>query len=294
VRAVALASAAGLGLWLASLSAGAAPCGSPDILDTLPASGAEGIPTDAALTAHYAASAEYLGEEVVLVEDGVERPLPATFDATEGLLIARPPESLRPGGSYAVRWPGLRSVNAAGRGLSKEVRFTTGAGPDGETPRFEGLTAAAWDHQRKTNDCTDEIEARYRFDLTIGEASDDAGRGALLLVVFQTAGPEIGAAPRPVLARALPAAGESVRIELPVRESVGRICFAAVVRDLAGKASGGGDREVCVETVEPPFFNGCSLAQGRGSGGAGVGLLLALAALAGRPRRPRPRHAPPA
>jgi hypothetical protein len=115
-------------------------------------------------------------------------------------------------------------------------------------------------------------------------------------VVFQTAGPTIGAGaePRPLLARALPAAGGRVRVELPPAEAVGRICFAALVRDLVGRTSGGGEREICVATVAPPFFVGCAFASGRGHGrgesaalilvGAGV---LAAGLLRRRARRAR-------
>jgi MYXO-CTERM domain-containing protein len=65
---------------------------------------------------------------------------------------------------------------------------------------------------------------------------------------------------------------------------VGRICFAALVRDLTDKISGGGDSEVCVQTTRPPFFNGCAFVPtGRDGTGLGLGALGLL--LVGRRRR---------
>src|SRR5205085_11755630 len=124
-----------------------------------PSEGARGVTTDATLFAAYASSADYLGEEVLLIPDGAEpRPVPAMFDRAEALLSIKPPEGLTPGTGYAVRWPGLRGVDTATPGLGREIRFTAGAGPDREPPSFGGLGGASWDLERKRNNCTDGVE----------------------------------------------------------------------------------------------------------------------------------------
>jgi hypothetical protein len=272
-------------LLCAPAAARAAPCNTPELLYTLPGEGATGVPTDAALVAAYASSAEYLGEEVVLVPDGAEpRPLVATFDRAQALLSVKLREGLQPGLAYAVRWPGLRGVDTATPGLGREVRFTAGLAPDAEAPQFEGVRAVRWDLERKRNNCTESIEERLVFDVELGAAGDDGGRASLALVVFQTAGPLV-TAPVPVLTRALPADGVA-RVTLPTSRAVGRICFAALARDLTGKVSASADRESCVMTTAPPFFRGCALA-GRQPGGGGAGLALALACLVVRARRRR-------
>jgi hypothetical protein len=73
---------------------------------------------------------------------------------------------------------------------------------------------------------------------------------------------------------------------MAVNSAVGRICFAALVRDLTGKISNGGDTEVCVRTTRPPFFNGCALVlPGRSTGEAfGMAVVLGLVLLAWRRR----------
>jgi MYXO-CTERM domain-containing protein len=53
--------------------------------------------------------------------------------------------------------------------------------------------------------------------------------------------------------------GEKVNVRQTISDGAGPICFAAIVRDLTGKASASGATEVCTETVEPPFFEGCAL-----------------------------------
>jgi hypothetical protein len=268
----------------AATPAQAAPCALPDLIDTSPPDEATGIPVDAVLSAHYASIADYLGEEVIFEDKdaGQMRALTGVFDSTQGLLTIRPPEPLAPGAHYVVRWPALRGVTSSALGTSKDVRFTAGQGPDQSAPRFAGLSSLRWDVRREHSDCTDSIEERYRFTLAAGESEDDGGRASLSLVVFQTAGPGI-TSPRPILTRAMPAAGETVTVELPIDDGVGHVCFAAVARDLADRTSGGGDHEVCVDTVRPPFFLGCSY--GRGSGGGGVLAVAALLLLRRRARR---------
>lgn len=267
--------------------AAAAPCGYPDLVDTAPPSAADGVPTDATLSARYVETADYLGEEVVLErENGDARPLSAVFDGAQGLLSVKPPEPLDPGAKYTVRWPGLRGRNSADRGLGRNVSFTTGEGPDRADPTFEGLTGIEWDSDRSLDNCADGISERYVFDLGLGAAGDDGGTASLTLVVFQTEGPKIGAAPDPVLTVTLPATKRTVRVTRTTDKAVGHVCFAAVVRDLGGRTSGGSDRQVCVTTVAPPFFRGCSTGSGPCSGGLPVATLaLALAVAVVRRRR---------
>jgi MYXO-CTERM domain-containing protein len=251
--------------------AAAAPCNAPELVATFPPEGTSGVPTDATLSAAYASSADYLGEEVLLIPDGGEpRPVPATYAKAEALLSIKPPEGLMPGLAYSVRWPGLRGVDTATPGLGREVRFITGAGPDAQAPRFDGLGAVTWDLERERNTCTDAIEDRFVFDLELGAADDDGGRGALALIVFQSAGPLVHD-PVPVFNRPLPPS--PVRLRLPVSAAVGHVCFSALVQDLTGKVAAS-PKEVCVETTAPPFFHGCA-AGGRGGSGWPL-LLLAL------------------
>lgn len=280
-----IAAAGVLALVWSGAEAHAASCGHADLLDTLPPDGAQGVPTDAALSARYAITAEHQGEEVLLGREGEPaRAVKATFDRVLSTLTARPEEPLAPGTAYVVTWPGLRSVSTGGRAAGATVRFTTSAGPDRAAPEFAGLERVAWDLRRDQNDCTDSQEDRLVFDLTLGAASDDGGRASLALEVFQTAGPTLADGARAVLSRAIPAEGARVRVALPVDEAVGRICFAALVRDLVGQTSGGGDREVCAETTAPPFFYGCAVAGARGSP-VGFAPLLALLWAVSRRRR---------
>jgi len=260
--------------------AGAAPCNAPELVATFPPEGATGVTTDATLFAAYASSADYLGEEVLLIPDGGDpRPVSATYDRAEALLSIKPPEGLTPGLGYSVRWPGLRGVDTATPGLGREIRFTAGAGPDAQAPRFDGLGAIVWDLERERNTCTDALEDRFVFDLQLGAADDDGGRASLALMVFQTAGPQVQG-PVQVLNRPMPAG--PVRIGLPISAAVGHVCFSAQAPDLTGKVSASAQKEVCVETTAPPFFHGCA-AGGRG----GAGWPLVALALVWRCRRRR-------
>ena len=198
------------GLVLAALApaARAAPCGRPDLIGMVPPDGAGDIPPNATLSAFYQASADYLGEDVVLVTpDGVENVLPATFDATEAKLSITPPDPLSPRGNYVVRWPALRGLNATTPGLGGRAQFSVAFSPDAQPPTFEGLVDAKWDLQREESDCTDSVLERFVFDLELGAADDDGGRDGLTLIVFQTAGAGEAPASVPVLTRPLPASG---------------------------------------------------------------------------------------
>ena len=85
------------------------------------------------------ASADYLGEDVVLVHpDGREQVLEARFDPTEVLLSVTPTEPLVAGGAYVVRWPSLRGLNAATPGYGDEAHFTAGTADDTASPTLRG------------------------------------------------------------------------------------------------------------------------------------------------------------
>lgn len=266
---------------LSSSVAAAEPCNRPDLKDTMPPNAALGVPTNAALHARYATSAEYLDEEIVLerVATGESETFSGSqvsWVSVEGVLSITPSTPLASSELYRVRWPGLRGIATASRGRGKDIEFETGATEDVELPVFDGISGLEWDVERETDPCTDAQEERYVFDVEVPDASDDGGRESLTLLVFQTRGPDVDPkSPRPVLVSRLPAAGKTVRVSQTIDDGVGEVCFAGVVRDLTGKVSGGGNRERCVETVEPPFFYGCAI--GRTAGQSGVaGWLLTL------------------
>ena len=218
------------------------------------------MPIGAPLHAFYAAAAIYQNEPILLdLPDGTELALIGDFDSAEGRLTLTPPDALAPLAGHTIHWPELRGTTSGGKGLGKKVTFTTGAGMDVTAPVFEGVTALSWDRVRETDDCTDKIEDRLAFDVALGEANDDGGRDSLTLVLSQTAGPRLGNGPRQIFIGPLPPPGKPAHVSLAVDGAVGRICFAALVRDLTDRISGGGDREVCVQTTRPPFFYGCAL-----------------------------------
>jgi hypothetical protein len=271
------------------LRALAQTCGLPDLLSAVPPDGATGVPSGAPLHAFYAASALYQDEPILLdLPDGTEQALIGEFDPAEGRLTLVPPEPLAPLSSYVVRWPELRGTTAGGKGLGRQVGFTTGAAPDMAPPTFAGATGLVWDWVRDTDDCTDDIQDRLTFDIALGEASDDGGRAQLTLVLSQTQGPRLASGPRQVLLGGLPPEGEPARVTLAVDGAVGRICFAALLRDLVGQISGGGEREACAQTTQPPFFNGCSVAPA-GRRGAGLSVLCLALLLAVLRRRSHAR-----
>jgi hypothetical protein len=249
---------------------------------------AANVPPNAALSAPYASSAEYLGEDVIVTPpDGDDAAVMVEFDSTQGLLTWKPAQDLPPG-SYTLRWPGLRGLNTAAPGRGATITFTVGTQRDVAPPDFAGLTAVRWDLERQKNDCTDSIESRMVFDFDLAPADDDGGLDGLTLVVFQTAGGSTEGASVPVLSMAMSAAiGTAPQVKLPVVEATGHVCFAALARDTTGQTSNSGSQEVCVETTAPPFFRGCAVAPARGGWGSAVIFALAsiLAALARRPKR---------
>jgi hypothetical protein len=246
---------------LLSAPARAQTCGAPDLLAAVPPDGATLVPIGAPLHAFYAASAIYQSEPILLdLPDGTQQTLVGEFDPAEGRLTLAPPNPLAALTAYTLRWPELRGTTSGGKGLGKKITFTTGEGPDVTPPAFAGATTLAWDWVRETDDCTDKIEDRLAFDVSLAEASDDGGRDSLTLVLSQTEGPLLATGARQVYLGPLPPPGKPAHVSLAVDSAVGRICFAALLRDLTGKISGGGDSEACVQTTRPPFFNGCSIA----------------------------------
>jgi methionine-rich copper-binding protein CopC len=238
-----------------------APCGRADVDATFPPDGARAVPATAVLSAHYGAPADYRDEGVKLTDQsGAEVSVSAAFSPADSLLSATPDMSL-PEGNYTVEWPSLRGVSGAGAGLGKQVRFSVNAASDAAAPQFEGLIGITWDLSRDRDPCTDRDHDRFVFRLELGSASDDAGTDLLALHVFQTRDPLAaeGSGPSEVALTAWPSDG-TVEVRRPTSKA-GETCFAALVQDLAGHVSGGGQREVCVETQKPPFFDGCNLAR---------------------------------
>jgi hypothetical protein len=261
-------------------------CTSPDLIETIPASGATDVPTNAMLFARYATIAQYLDEPVMFEHPaGVETMVPATFDDTSGLLQITPPMPLTPGDAYVVHWPALRGIDTATLGSTMNLSFTAGSEQDVSPPTFDGITSVTWDVSRNSDSCTGSIDQRYVFTLGLGTAADDGGRDSLTLLVFQTSGSTVDAsAPTLVLVQRIPPSGQAAQVTTTLGSGLGHICFAAIVRDLTLKASTSGS-PVCVDTVEPPFFYGCGAATGRGARGGLVALSVAAFALARRKRR---------
>jgi hypothetical protein len=274
---------------LVALSAAAAPCGRPDVDVTFPPHDATNVPPNAQLAAHYSSPALYDDEPAILTDaQGNSSELSTSFDEADAMLRASPAEPLS-AGFYSVVWPALRSVSSGGVGRGSSVDFFVQDGSDTASPRFEGLTRLDWDLSRDNDPCLDRLDERFVFQLELGPASDDAGANLLAVLVFQTKDPLVAGDERPrrVLLSALPENGK-LEVRRPASKA-GKTCFAAVVQDLVGNVSGGGEVELCAKTKKPPFFDGCSVSAGRGAGpaaapasvaaGAWVGLLLGLGLL---------------
>ncbi len=267
-----------------------ADCNRPDLLDAVPPNGAVDVPVNAELFARYAVNAVYQDEPITLSRTGgADQSLTGSWDAAELLLSVAP--TLEPKADYRITWPRLRGLNSANLGRNAQVSFTVGTELDQTAPDFGGLTGLDWDVDRERDDCTDNLEDRYTFDFELGAADDDGGRDSLMLVVFQTRGPHVSSdAPEPVLVRRMPKAGAGVRVTRTLDDGVGDVCFAAIARDLTGKASASGAKEICTTTVAPPFFYGCSLASalprstGALSSSIALGALLWFARRRGRSR----------
>jgi len=241
----------------------AAPCARPDVDVTFPPSDASDVPPNARMSAHYAAPALYDDELAVLVDDASrEVPAVTTFDEADSLMRLEPLAPLSRG-TYELTWPGLRGVTG-GVGLGRIVRFSVRSQADTSPPTFEGLVGIDWDLSRDRDPCLDKLQDRFVFKLRPGHAADDAPLELLAMQVFQTRDPDSAgdddAAPARVALRPFPTDGH-VEVRRPAK-TAGRTCFGAIAVDLSGRVSGGGEREVCVDTKEPPFFDGCAIALG--------------------------------
>jgi hypothetical protein len=185
-------------------------------------------------------------------------------------------------GLHTIVWPGLRGVSSSGGlGRGKSVRFTVQSGADLGPPSFPGLVGIEWDLARDRDPCLDRLEDRFIFKLKVGEAVEDTDNSLLALLVFETRDPAApkGSEPSRVGVKAWPENGV-VEVRRPANEA-GQTCFAAVAQDLIGSVSGGGDKEVCVKTKKPPFFEGCALASpGKPTAASGFGYGLLLLGLA--------------
>lgn len=244
---------------VSAAGAGAAPCGRPDVDLTFPPDGASSVPSNAGFSAHYGSPAIYADEPVHLTDaSGGDVPLSISFEDVDSLLRAAPSAPLD-AGSYHLVWPGLRGVGGSvGRGSTLD--FSVSGVADVAAPSFAGLTGIDWDLARERDACTDKLDDRFVFRLQSAGASDDAGATLLSLLIFETRDPGEPTAGEPerVALRAFPAQG-AVEVRRPATHA-GSTCFAAVAQDLLGNVSGGGEREVCVTTKVPPFFDGCAVA----------------------------------
>jgi hypothetical protein len=259
-----------------SLAASAAPCGRPDVDFTLPPNDATAVPPNAILSAHYGSPALYDDEQVELVDgNGDEVAVQLMWDEADSMLRATPLQPLAPG-FHELSWPGLRGLSGAGVGRGRSTSFFVQPEPDAAPPFFQGLTGIDWDLSRDRDPCLDRLEDRFVFELKLGETLDDAATELLAVQVFETRDPgHEDAEPARVALRAMPSGG-NLEVRRPAKKA-GKTCFAAIVQDLLGNVSGGGEREVCVETQKPPFFEGCSVAFCAGSPAAHSGCWLALA-----------------
>lgn len=256
----------------------AAPCGRPDVDLTFPPNDATSVPPNALLSAHYSSPALYDDELVSLLDAaGREVAVSVAYDEADSMLRATPVGPLDVG-YHELVWPGLRSLTGAGVGRGKTTSFFVQPAADQAPPSFQGLTGIEWDLSRDRDPCLDRLDDRFTFELSLGEASDDAGAELLAVQIFETRDPASdGAEPSRVALRAFPGSGK-VEVRRAANEA-GKTCFAAVVQDLLGNVSGGGEREVCIKTKKPPFFDGCSVAGGAGDGSTFGGLQLLLASL---------------
>ena len=265
--------------WLDGVSsAAAAPCGRPDVDFTFPPNDATSVPPNALLSAHYSSPASYDDEQVSLVDaSGSELGVSVAYDAADSMLRVTPTVPLD-AGYHELLWPGLRSLTGAGVGRGKTTSFFVQTAADQAPPTFQGLTGIDWDLSRDRDPCLDKLNDRFKFELSLGAASDDSGVELLAVQIFETRAPASDSdEPTRVALRAFPEQGK-LEVRRPADES-GKTCFAAVVQDLLGNVSGGGEKEVCIKTKKPPFFDGCSVASAAGTSSSRAGLLWLLASL---------------
>jgi uncharacterized protein (TIGR03382 family) len=240
---------------------------------TFPRANALRVPANATFSAHYGAPADYAGETVTLTaSNGAVVPVNVGYDEAEGILRATPLATLVPG-SYSIDWPALRGPST-GAGRSKTIDFSVVAALDTLPPTFAGLETLEWDLAREEDPCTNAFEDRYAFDFELGAASDDSEVSHLAVLVFETEHPRSGPSTPPKQIGIYPLPDDGVLHVKRSARRAGKSCFAAVTRDLVGFVSAGGNEEVCAETIEPPWFEGCSVSGSRSASGvSGLGLL---------------------
>ncbi len=258
--------------------AGAAPCGRPDVDLTFPPNEAENVPANALFAAHYAAPAIFDDQPVSMTDAaGNAVAVTVTYDDAESMIHATPDQALA-AGQYDIVWPGLRGRSGSGGvGRGSTTSLTVATTTDVASPVFAGLSDIDWDLSRDRDPCLDRLDDRFVFKLDVGQGSDDAPVEFLALHVFQTKDPlspdQVG--PSNVGLRAWPKDGV-LEVRRPATKA-GQTCFAALAQDLLGRVSGGGEREVCLKTKKPPFFDGCAVVVagcGAPLGGAGWSILL--------------------
>lgn len=271
-----IAVAVAVGLLLGAGTAAAAPCGRPDVDFAFPPDDASNVPGNAQLSAHYAYPALYDDEPVTLTGPmGDELGVSVMYDEAQSLLRVSPEQALE-AGFHQVVWPALRSVSSGGVGRGRTVGFFVDNSIDAKPPRFAGLSSIDWDLSRDRDPCLDGLEDRFVFDLTLGDVDDDAGRELLSVLVFETVDPAEPERVEPSQVAFRPIRDDGkLEVRRPAKRA-GRTCFAAVVQDLLGNVSGGGEVEVCAKTKRPPFFDGCAVAA-RGPGGFGPWLIAGCA-----------------
>jgi hypothetical protein len=289
------ASLAGLLVFSLSGAVLAAPCGRPDVDVTFPPDNATAVPIDAVLAAHYGSPARFDDEPVTLT-DAAGSPIGVTtsYDDADSMLRAVPDQPLS-AGRHTIDWPSLRGVSSSGGlGRGKSVSFTVQSSADLAPPTFQGLVGVDWDLARDRDPCLDRLDDRFVFKLKVGEVVEDTGSSLLALLVFETRDPIASQQTEPsrVAVKPWPENGV-IEVRRPASKA-GQTCFAAVAQDLIGSVSGGGDKEVCVKTKKPPFFEGCALASpGTPTAPSAFGYALLLLGLAWLTRG-RTTHARPA
>ena len=110
---------------------------------------------------------------------------------------------------------------------------------------FRRRAMAHLGRRTRDDDCTDSLEDRFTFDLSLDGATDDGGSGMLTLLVFQSKGAERHRFAAPGLTQRFPDQGWRVRVQRRSMSAAGNVCFAALARDSSGRVSNSADREVC-------------------------------------------------
>lgn len=282
---VALAAAGVVVALAVAPSVRAQACAPANLRFALPSNGAVGVPLDATLRAYYAIGARYAAESVIVTSGTRSESFVGDFDRSTGVLSVTPTTVLEPRITYTVTWPALVSSGAPGRGAI--VSFTTGEALDGSPPAIDEIARLDWDVIAIDDVCIGTSIERYVFDVALAGARDDGGADTLEASVYLTRGPLLAATLPPRLVATEPPgeAAHAVRVTLPREDSLGQVCFSALVRDLRGRTSAA-TPERCVVTERPPFFRSCDVtAAGIAASSRSVLGTLLLAVVALRVRR---------